>query len=110
MAELDGDPGPEVMIATEVDAAGEPIVVLSGEIDMTNASSLRATVASITATPPSRLTFDLTGVRFIDSAGLAVLVSAAATTTVNVRNPSAIVRSVIEATGLSTVLHMAAES
>jgi hypothetical protein len=39
-----------------------------------------------------------------------VLVSAAATTTVSVRNPSAIVRSVIEATGLSTVLHMASES
>jgi anti-anti-sigma factor len=64
----------------------------------------------ITATPPSRLTFDLTRLRFIDSAGLAVLVAAAATTTVTVRNPSEIVRSVIEATGLATVLHMAAES
>jgi anti-anti-sigma factor len=110
MAELDDELGGEVRIATEVDAAGEPIVVLSGEIDMTNAGSLSAAVASITATPPSRLTFDLTGLRFIDSAGLAVLVAAAATTTVTVRNPSEIVRSVIEATGLSTVLHMAAES
>jgi anti-sigma B factor antagonist len=110
MAELDDELGGEVMIATEVDAAGEPIMVLSGEIDMTNAGALSAAVASITATPPSRLTFDLTGLRFIDSAGLAVLVSAAATTTVTVRNPSEIVRSVIEATGLSTVLHMAAES
>jgi anti-sigma B factor antagonist len=98
------------VIATEVDAAGDPIVVLSGEVDMSNASSLNAAVATITATPPSRLTFDLAGLRFIDSAGLAVLVSAAARTTVSVRNPSAIVRSVIEATGLSTVLHMASES
>jgi anti-sigma B factor antagonist len=110
MAELDDELGGEVRIVTEVDATGEPIMVLSGEIDMTNAGALSAAVASITATPPSRLTFDLTGLRFIDSAGLAVLVSAAATTTVTVRNPSEIVRSVIEATGLSTVLHMAAES
>ena len=110
MAELDDDLGGEVVIATEVDAAGDPIVVVSGEIDMTNASSLSAAVAPITATAPLRLTFDLTGLRFIDSAGLAVLVAAAATTTVSVRNPSAIVRCVIEATGLSTVLHMATES
>jgi anti-anti-sigma factor len=110
MAELDDDPGSEVTIATEVDAAGDPIVVVAGEVDMSNASSLSAAVAPITATPPSRLTFDLTGLRFIDSAGLAVLVAAAARTTVSVRNPSAIVRSAIDATGLSTVLHMAAES
>jgi anti-anti-sigma factor len=110
MAELDEDLGGEVAIATEIDSVGDPLVVLSGEIDMSNASSLRAAVAAITATPPSRLTFDLAGLRFIDSAGLAVLVSAAGRTTVSVRNPSAIVRCVIEATGLSTVLHMASES
>ena len=110
MGELDDDLGGEVTIATEVDGAGDPVVILSGEIDMANASALSAAVATITATPPSRLTFDLTRVRFIDSAGLAILVAAAATTTVTVRNPSAIVRSVIDATGLSTVLHMAGES
>jgi anti-anti-sigma factor len=110
MAELDDDLSSEVVIATEVDGAGDPIVVVSGVIDMTNASSLSAAVATITATPPPRLTFDLTGLRFIDSAGLAVMVAAAARTTVSVRNPSAIVRSVIDATGLSTVLHMATES
>jgi anti-sigma B factor antagonist len=110
MAELDDELGGEVRIATEVDAAGEPIVVVSGEIDMSNASSLGAAVAPITATQPSRLTFDLTGLRFIDSAGIAVLLTAAATTTVSLRNPSPIVRSVIEATGLSGVLHMASES
>ena len=98
------------MIATEVDAEGDPIVVVSGEVDMSNARALSAAVEPITATPPSRLTFDLTDLRFIDSAGLAVLLAAAATTTVSLRNPSEIVRSVIEATGLSGVLHMAGDS
>jgi anti-anti-sigma factor len=110
MAELDDDLGGEVVIDTEVDAAGDPIVVVSGEIDMSNASSLSAAVATITAAPHARLTFDFTGLRFIDSAGLAVLVAAAAKTTVSVSNPSEIVRCVIEATGLSTVLHVASES
>ena len=110
MAELDDDLSGEVTIATEVDAAGDPIVMVSGEIDMSNASALSAAVAPIAATRPSRLTFDLTGLRFIDSAGIAVMLTAAATNTVSLHNPSAIVRSVIEATGLSTILHMANES
>jgi anti-anti-sigma factor len=110
MAELDDDLGGEATIATEVDAAGDPVVVVSGEIDMSNASALSAAIAPITATQPSRLTFDLTGLRFIDSAGIAVFLTAAATTTVSLRNPSAIVRTTIEATGLSTVLRMEGES
>jgi anti-sigma B factor antagonist len=110
MAELDDDLGGEATIATEVDAAGDPVVVVSGEIDMSNASALSAAVAPIAAKQASRLTFDLTDLRFIDSAGIAVMLTAATTTTVSLRNPSAIVRSVIEATGLSTILHMASES
>jgi anti-anti-sigma factor len=109
MAELDDARDGEVMVATEVDAAGDPIVILSGEIDMSNASSLSAAIAPIIATEPSRLTFDLAGLRFIDSAGIAVLVAAAATTTVTVHNPSPIVRGAIEVTGLASVLHMASE-
>jgi anti-anti-sigma factor len=109
MAGLDDARDGEVVIATEVDAAGDPIVIVSGEIDMSNASSLSAAVAPIIATEPSRLTFDLASLRFIDSAGIAVLVTAAATTTVTVHNPSAVVRRTIEVTGLASVLHMAGE-
>jgi anti-anti-sigma factor len=50
---------------------------------------------------------DLTDLRFMDSAGL---VGAAAKTTVIVRNPSVIVRRVIEATGLAAVLNMETDS
>ena len=110
MAELEDDRDPEVVIATEVDDAGDPIVVLAGEVDMSNVGSLSEVVAPITATQPARLTFDFTRLRFIDSAGIAVLVTAANATTVSVRNPSAIVRSAIEATGLSSVLHLAGDS
>jgi anti-sigma B factor antagonist len=106
MAEIDDSFDAEVVIATGTDAAGDPTVAVSGEIDMSNAGSLGDAVSAIIATQPGRVTFDLTDLRFMDSAGIAVLVGAAAKTRVIVRNPSAIVRRVIEATGLSTVLNM----
>jgi anti-sigma B factor antagonist len=104
MAGLDGG-GAGVVIDTRVDASGTPVVTVSGELDMSNASSLEAAVASITAEGSERLIFDLSGLRFMDSAGIAVLV--AATSKVNVvvlREPSPVVRRVIELTGLSGVL------
>jgi anti-anti-sigma factor len=62
-------------------------------------------VASITADRPERLIFDLSGLRFLDSAGIAVLIGAAAmVNAVHLRDPSPIVRRVVEVTGLSDVL------
>jgi anti-sigma B factor antagonist len=105
MADLDGDRPAECVIDTRVDRTGAAIVTLSGELDSSNAGSLAATVASITAERPERLIFDLSGLRFMDSAGIAVLVGAAAkVNAVHLRDPSPIVRRVVEATGLSGVL------
>jgi anti-anti-sigma factor len=51
------------------------------------------------------LIFDLSRLRFMDSAGIAVLIGAAAKVkAVHLRDPSPIVRRVIEVTGLSDVL------
>jgi anti-sigma B factor antagonist len=107
MAELDSDRHAELVIDTAVDAAGTRIVTVSGELDISNAPSLEATVSSITAERPERLVFDLSGLRFMDSAGIAVLIGAAAkANVVQLRDPSPIVRRVIELTGLSSVLHI----
>jgi len=107
MAELDSDRHAELVIDTAVDAAGTRIVTVSGELDISNAPSLEATVVSITAERPERLVFDLSGLRFMDSAGIAVLIGAAAkANVVQLRDPSPIVRRVIELTGLSSVLHI----
>jgi len=105
MAELEGDRPADVVIDTRVDPTGAPIVTLSGELDSSNVGMLEATVASITADQPERLIFDLSGLRFMDSAGIAVLIGAAATVNaVHLRDPSPIVRRVVEVTGLSDVL------
>jgi anti-anti-sigma factor len=99
----------QIAIDTEVDATGVPVVILSGELDSSNVGSLEATVALVTAEPPELLIFDLSGLRFIDSAGIAVLIGVAGkVNAVRLRHPSPIVRRVIEITGLSQVLNIEA--
>ena len=73
MAELDSDRRAEVVIDTRLDPTGAPIVIVSGELDISTAPSLEAIVASLTAEHPERLIFDLSDLRFMDSAGIAVL-------------------------------------
>jgi anti-anti-sigma factor len=105
MAELDDDRIAEVAIDTRSDPTGVAIVTVSGELDISNAGTLEHAVASITAEHPERLIFDLSGLRFMDSAGIAVLLDAAGKVkAVHLRDPSPAVRRVVELTGLSDVL------
>jgi anti-sigma B factor antagonist len=97
----------EVLIGTRIDAAGVPIVTVSGELDTSNAASLEDALAPTVAKHPELLIFDLSLLRFMDSAGIAVLIGVAAkVNTVQLRNPSGVVRRVIELTGLSGVLRI----
>ncbi len=91
-------------IDMQLHPTGAQVVVLSGELDSSNAATLKERVASIPSQPPVPLIFDLTGLRFMDSAGIAVLIDAAAkASSVSLRNPSPIIRRVLQATGLSDV-------
>src|ERR1700689_5939704 len=108
MAELEPDPPkadpPMLRIDMLLDPAGAQVVVLSGELDSSNAASLKERVASIPSQPAAPLIFDLTGLRFMDSAGIAVLIGATTkASSVSLRNPSPIIRRVLETTGLSNV-------
>jgi anti-anti-sigma factor len=103
MAELEAEP-PTVQIDMHLDSTGAQVVVLSGELDSSNVASLQERVASITPQPAQRLIFDLTGLRFMDSAGIAVLIGAATkASSVSLRNPSPIIQRVLETTGLANV-------
>jgi anti-sigma B factor antagonist len=93
-----------MQIDMHLDPIGAQVVILSGELDSSNAASLQERVASIPPQPAQPLIFDLTGLRFMDSAGIAVLIGAATkASSVSLRNPSPIIRRVLEATGLSSV-------
>jgi anti-sigma B factor antagonist len=103
MAELEAEP-PTMQIDMRVDPTGTLVVILSGELDSSNAASLQERVASIPPQPVQPLIFDLTDLRFMDSAGIAVLIGAATkASSVSLRNPSPIIRRVLEATGLTSV-------
>ena len=107
MAELDDERAAEVGINTGVDPTGVAIVTVSGDLDISNAATLERAVAPITAERPERLIFDLSGLRFMDSAGIAVLLDAAGKVkAVQLRDPSPAVRRVVELTGLTDVLSM----
>jgi anti-sigma B factor antagonist len=105
MAELDSERPAEVAIDARLDPAGSALVTVSGDLDISNAGTLEQAVASITAERPERVVFDLSGLRFMDSAGIAVLLDCAGkVNTVRLRDPSPAVRRVVELTGLTDVL------
>jgi anti-sigma B factor antagonist len=102
---VDKDQVAQLVVDTGFDAEGAPIVSVCGELDSSNAATLEAAVAPLAAAHAERLVFDLSALRFMDSAGIAVLVGVAAKVqTVQLRKPSDAVRRVVELTGLTGVL------
>ena len=62
----------ELRITTRPGADGGPVLAVEGEIDIANADALREALDERLA-GADRVTVDLTGVGYLDSAGLAVL-------------------------------------
>jgi anti-anti-sigma factor len=106
MAELTEGEGAEAAIAHGTDDAGNPVVRLSGEVDLSNADTVRAAVEQIVGRGPVRLVFDLAGLDFLDSSGLAVLLATAERVPVVLRRPKPIVQRLVETTGLSEILRI----
>ncbi|MCW3033696.1 MAG: hypothetical protein QOK19_2295 [Solirubrobacteraceae bacterium] len=105
MAELDDNAGAQLRVETSSDAAGQPVIRVAGDLDISSVDGLRSAVEAATVTRPDRLTFDLSALRFMDSAGIAVLlVAAKEVAIVRLRSPSRAVRRVVELTGLTDVL------
>jgi len=102
-APTDGLPR-ELSIVVADDSSGAAVVAVSGEIDISNFGKFHA-AASSALVDRSQLILDLSGVTFIDSAGVNVLVHLAShEASVQLRTPSSPVRRVIELTGLARIL------
>jgi anti-sigma B factor antagonist len=105
MEELDASEGGAGSADIAFDEAGVPTIKLSGEIDMSNVDSLRRLIDPVVARAPELVIFDLASLAFMDSSGIALLLQVSAKArTVRLRGPSALVRRMIDATGLSDVL------
>ena len=106
MAEL--EPTDEAYCAVDVATEdGTPVIRLSGELDMVSVERIRPVVERVLAGGNDRLVFDVSGLEFMDSSGIALLVSATRNAgQVELRYPTPIVRRLIELTGLTELLLM----
>ena len=105
MAELDPD---EAYCAAEVSREnGTAVIRLSGELDMVSVENVRSIIEGALGSDGDRLVFEVSGLDFMDSSGIALLISMTRkVNAVEVRNPTAIVRRIIELTGLTDILLM----
>ena len=66
---------PQLSVAGS-DEDGVHVIALAGELDIYSVDALEAAVGSASADVPARVCLDLTGLRFIDSTGLAAIIRA----------------------------------
>ena len=93
------------VVERTVDDEGEVVVRLRGEIDLSNADAVEAEFRRVARAESGALIIDVSELQFIDSTGIAMLLNAVAgAESVAVRNPSPILRRMIDVAGLAPVL------
>jgi anti-anti-sigma factor len=107
MATTDDKAAPVGTAEVKSEGGGIVVIALIGEIDLSNVERVRELITPSVSGAGHRLVFELGALDFLDSSGIALLLWAAAQTeTVELRQPSPIVRRIIEVTGLTEILHM----
>ncbi len=82
-------------------------IAIGGEIDISNDETVRQEIERLLEPVPQRLVFDVAGLSFMDSSGIAVLLRVTSGVGhVELRNATRAVRRIIETTGLEKVLHL----
>jgi anti-sigma B factor antagonist len=111
-ATADGEPDGSTVSVERVSAVdGVVILRVTGQLDVETGPELERALADAGAEAGDRIVLDFDGVDFMDSSGIAVLLSAAGRgTPLELRNPSNAVRRVIDITGLDQVLRMSTDA
>ena len=106
MAELDPT-GQAFATITTRDESGTPVVTIAGELDLSNTGEARAAIDAALTGQAQRLILELSELQYMDSSGIALLaITAQRAHQIEVRDPSPIVRRLIELTGLEQILQM----
>lgn len=107
MAELDRSNPAPLDISVEQGSSG-PTVVVRGELDIGNADELEGVLDDVVGRrPDAALRLELSGLKFMDSSGIALLLrTAGRVRELSLVKPSAAVRRLLEITGLTDVLRV----
>ncbi len=90
---------------------GATVIFLSGDLDMACVGQARTAIDAALGASPGRVVLDASGLEYMDSSGIALLVQVAQKARqVQVRNPTPIVRRLLELTGLGEILQVRDES
>jgi anti-sigma B factor antagonist len=99
--------GPSSITVKTQTEGGTPVVSLSGELDLTNIEPVRSSIGAVLTAGTERLVVELSGLAFMDSSGLALLASfARKIPEIEVRDPTPIVRRLIDLSGLAAILNV----
>jgi anti-sigma B factor antagonist len=110
MADLD-TPEQNRLVADVREESGTPVICLSGDLDMTSVKQVHAAVEAALGSRPGRVILDASGLTYMDSSGVALMVQVSRIAReVQVRNPTRIVRRLLELTGLSEILQITDEN
>ncbi len=105
MPEVDDDAAAIASITKMVASKEHAVVAISGELDISNVDGLRAQFETILELAPQTLVIDVRELKFMDSSGIALFVQLAIRTgALSIRNPSPLIRRVLEATGVAELL------
>ena len=92
---------PDVRVTASLKDPSHPVIHLAGELDLASVETTRAGIHDYLTGAPSRVTFDLGELTFMDSSGIALLVQVSNDVgAVRLVNVPPIVHRVLEATGL----------
>ena len=106
MAELDSTGRASATIMAR-DEGGTPVISIAGELDLSNMGQAKAAIDAALTSQAQRLILELSELEYMDSSGLALLAAAARQAReIELRDPSPMVRRLIEMTGLDQILRM----
>jgi anti-anti-sigma factor len=107
MAGIDAESGSRALVERIGDEGGAPVVRITGELDLSNVDEMRRVLDPLVAEVPERLIFELNELQFMDSSAITVFLQVAARVKrIELRNAGGTVRRIVEATGLTDILHL----
>lgn len=93
--------------ATIIEEDGATVLSLNGDIDVAVETEIEAALAAAAEQANGQLTIDLGGVEFMDSTGVNAIVAVlkrSSCDTIFVRRPTAVVRRILELTGVDRLV------